>query len=120
MAEAENTVKTDDTDNSTNGPLAFKTAKDKVAEREVLFTIDDVPYDVPTKPGMRVVMRYLNVARKTGNDLYAAQQLVEDMLGEDKWADFLDWPDLDDETMNKVISRCVDLAVSSVEDDTKN
>lgn len=100
--------------------LHFETDKDKKADRVVLFTIDDTEFDVPAKPGMRIVMRYLNVARKTGNDLYAAQQLVEDMLGEEKWNQFLDWPDFDDKVMNTVIEKCIDIAVKSVEDTSKN
>lgn len=100
--------------------LHFETDKDKTADRVVLFTIDDEEYDVPTKPGMRVVMRYLNVARKTSNDLYAAQQLVEDMLGTEKWEKFLDWPDMTDKVMTTVIEKCIDLAVKSVEDTSKN
>lgn len=100
--------------------LKFETDKEKKTDRVLLFTIDDEKFDVPAKPGMRVVMRYLNVARKTGNDLYAAQQLVEDMLGEDKWARFLDWPDMDDKVMNTVIEKCIDIAVKSVEDTAKN
>src|ERR1044071_4825434 len=91
--------------------LKFETDKDVKAERVVLFTIDDKEYDVPSKPGMRVVMRYLNVARKTGNDLYAAQQLVEDMLGEEHWDEFLNWEGMTDKVMNTVLEKCIEIAV---------
>lgn len=100
--------------------LKFETDKDRKPNRVVLFTIDDEEFDVPAKPGMRVVMRYLNVARKTGNDLYAAQQLVEDMLGEEKWDKFLNWEGMTDPVMNTVLEKCIDLAVKSVEDTSKN
>lgn len=100
--------------------LAFKSNKAKKADRVVLFTIDDDEFTVPKKPGMGTVMRYLNVARKTGNDLFAAQALVEEMLGEEAWDKFLNWEDLDDEVMGAVIEKCVSLAIKSVEGTAKN
>lgn len=95
--------------------LTFKSKKDKSKDRVLLFKIDDEEFTVPKKPGMGTVMRYLNVARKSGNDLFAAQALVEELLGEEKWEKFLNWEDLDDEIMGKVIEKCVSLAVSSIE-----
>jgi hypothetical protein len=114
VAEADQTV------NSGPEVLKYTSNKDKKSERVLLFTIDDEEFTVPAKPGMRAVMRYLNVARKTGNDLYAAQQLVEDMLGTEKWERFLDWEDMDDKIMNSVVEKCINLAVTSVEDTAKN
>ncbi len=108
-------AKTAETDNTQPEVLEFK-SKGTTKDRVLLFKIDDEEFDVPEKPGMGTVMRYLNVARKTGNDLFAAQSLVEELLGEEKWDKFLNWPDLDDEIMGKVIEKCVSLAVSSVED----
>lgn len=105
-------------DNSQADVLSF-TSKKQDKNRVVLFTIDDEEFDVPAKPGMGTVMRYLNVARKTGNDLFAAQALVEELLGEEKWDKFLNWPDLDDAIMGKVIEKCVAVAVASVEDTEK-
>lgn len=107
------------TDNSQSEVLEFKST-DEAKDRVLLFKIDDKEFDVPKKPGMGTVMRYLNVARKTGNDLYAAQALVEEMLGEDKWDEFVNWKDLDDKIMNAVIEKCINLAVTSVEDSAKN
>jgi hypothetical protein len=94
--------------------LEFKSKKEK-KDRVVLFKIDDEEFTVPKKPGMGTVMRYLNVARKTGNDLFAAQALVEELLGAEAWDKFLNWEDLADEIMGAVIEKCVNLAVASVE-----
>jgi hypothetical protein len=94
--------------------LQFK-SKGKKKDRVLLFKIDDEEFTVPKKPGMGTVMRYLNVARKTGNDLFAAQALVEELLGEEAWNKFLNWEDLDDDIMGQVIEKCVNLAVASVE-----
>jgi hypothetical protein len=94
--------------------LEFK-SKGKKKDRVLLFKIDDEEFTVPKKPGMGTVMRYLNVARKSGNDLFAAQALVEEMLGEEKWNAFLEWEDLDDEIMGQVIEKCINIAVASVE-----
>jgi len=118
MAEA--TEKTVSNDASEPEVLAFKSKAKAKEYRVALFTIDDEEYTVPKKPGFKVVMRYLNVARKTGNDLYAAQQLCEDMLGAEAWERFLDWDDLDDDTMGKVIEKCVSLATASVNETAGN
>jgi hypothetical protein len=112
--------KTDNAEPKNGDVLSFKSKKDTSKDRVLLFTIDDEEFTVPKKPGMGTVMRYLNVARKSGNDLFAAQALVEELLGEEKWNKFLNWPDLDDEVMGAVIEKCVALAVASVEDTSKN
>jgi len=115
-------AKTDTVSNSQPGGdvLKFETPKDKTEDRVVLFTIDDKEFDVPKKPGMKVIMRYLNVSRKTGSDLFAAQKLVEDMLGEEKWEEFLAWDGLTDEIVSTVISKCITIATESVEEEAKN
>lgn len=115
MSEWVDPTQADNTETEGAKVLQFKSKKDKKDKRTLLFTLDDEEFTVPTKPGMGTVMRYLNVARKTGNDLMAAQSLVEELLGEDKWDKFINWPDLDDETMGAVISQCVALAIASVE-----
>lgn len=94
--------------------MKLTSKKDKKQDRIPLFSIDDKEYTVPKKPGFKVVMRYLNVARKSGNDLYAAQALCEDMLGTEAWEEFLAWDDLDDDVMSAVIEKCVTIATSSV------
>ncbi len=116
MAEA-----VDNTTVTTDDEIKAKSYKSKGGEKErvLLFTIDDEEFTVPKKPGMKAVMRYLNVARKTGNDLFAAQQLVEDMLGTEKWEKFLEWEDMDDEVANEVIEKCIAIAVASVESTSK-
>lgn len=107
---------TDNVEPAQSNVLSFKTDKDKKEERILLFTIDDEEFDVPAKPGMPTVMRYLNVARKTGNDLFAAQSLVEELLGEEKWEKFLNWEGQSTEVMNTVVEKCIALAVDSVEE----
>lgn len=102
--------------NETSAPevLQLTSKKDKKEDRVPLFSIDGKEYTVPRKPGFKVVMRYLNVARKSGNDLYAAQALCEDMLGSEAWEEFLAWDDLEDDVMSAVIEKCVNLATASV------
>lgn len=112
MAEA-----VDNTEPVEGEVLTFKSKKDKPKEERVtLFKIDDEEFTVPVKPKKAVVMRYLNVARKTNNDLMAAQSLVEELLGSAKWDRFLNWEDLDDDVMGSVITRCVELAIATFED----
>jgi hypothetical protein len=115
VAKADKTVdNTEPVEGAEPEVLEFKSKKEK-KDRVVLFKIDDEEFTVPKKPGMGTVMRYLNVARKTGNDLFAAQALVEELLGAEAWDKFLNWEDLDDEIMGAVIEKCVNLAVASVE-----
>lgn len=117
MAKADKNLDNETTVETDEAPvvLEFKSKKGK-KDRVVLFKIDDEEFTVPKKPGMGTVMRYLNVARKTGNDLFAAQALVEELLGSEAWDKFLNWEDLDDEIMGAVIEKCVNLAVASVEE----
>lgn len=117
MAEANETV---DNETPVEGEVLTFKSKGKAKDRVLLFKIEDedgnaTEFTVPKKPGMGTVMRYLNVARKTSNDLFAAQALVEEMLGEEKWNAFLEWEDLDDEIMGQVIEKCINIAVASVE-----
>jgi hypothetical protein len=102
-------------DNS--GPKVYKSTGKK-AERVVLFTIDDEEFTVPAKPGPVVTLRFLDELRRTGNEMFAALSLMESMLGKEDYAKFLEWEDLDDDTMSEVLEQVVQLALNRVEGTT--
>lgn len=99
------------------GPLVIKSSG-VAAERVTLFTIDDVEYTVPKKPGANVTLKFLNEMRKSGNEMFAALGLLESMLGEVKYNELLDYDELDDETLGKILEQVVKLAMDRVEDNT--
>lgn len=101
-------------DNSESGPKAYKSTGKKGA-RVVLFTIDDKEYTVPEKPGPNVTLKFLDELRRTGNEMFAALSLLETMLGKEDYQAFLDWDELDDETMGEVLEQVVQLALARVE-----
>lgn len=101
-------------DNAESGPKAYKSTGKKGA-RVVLFTIDDKEYTVPEKPGPNVTLKFLDELRRTGNEMFAALSLLETMLGKEDYQAFLDWDELDDETMGEVLEQVVQLALARVE-----
>lgn len=113
---ADEEVETEETvDNS--GPKAYKSTGKKGA-RVTLFTIDDKEYTVPAKPGPNVTLKFLDELRRSGNEMFAALSLLESMLGKEDYQAFLDWDDLEDDTMGEVIEQVVQLALARVEAST--
>jgi hypothetical protein len=92
--------------------LSLKSNKDRKDDRVPLFTIDDREYTVPAKPRMNITLKFMNEMRKSGNELYAAMQLLEDMLGTDNYQDLLNWDDLDDDVLGQIITQCIELATA--------
>jgi hypothetical protein len=109
------TMSDETVDNSTSSVIAVKSSGVK-KDRVVLFTIDDVEYDVPAKPGINITLKFLNTMRKSDNEMFAALQLLEDMLGAEKYADLLNFEELTDELLGKILEQCVALAMTRVED----
>jgi hypothetical protein len=101
--------------NSSESVLAFKSKKEK-APRVTLFSIDGEEFTVPAKPGANVTLRFLDELRRTGNEMFAALSLLETMLGKDKYQQFLDWEELEDEDLSAVLEQVVQLAMNRVED----
>jgi len=100
-------------DNS--GPIVVKSSGKK-KDRVVLFTIDDVEYSVPAKPGVNVTLKFLNEMRKSGNEMFAALGLLEAMLGEEKYNELLDYEELEDELLGQILEQVVKLAMDRVEE----
>lgn len=103
-------------DNS-SGPIVIKRSG-KVVERVTLFTIDDDEFTVPKKPGVNVTLKFLNEMRKSGNEMFAALGLLEAMLGLEKYEELLDYDELDDETLGKILEQVVKIAMDRVEETT--
>lgn len=112
VVEATESEETESVDNS--GPIVIKHSG-KVAERVVLFTIDDEEFDVPAKPGVNITLKFLNEMRKSNNEMFAALGLLEAMLGEEKYTELLDFDELDDDLLGKILEQVVKLAMDRVE-----
>lgn len=107
----------EETVDNTNGPKAYTSSSEKKA-RVTLFTIDDVEYTVPAKPGPNVTLKFLDELRRTGNEMFAALSLLETMLGKDSYQAFLDWEDLQDDQLSDVLEQVVGLAMNRVDETT--
>lgn len=97
------------------GPLVIKSSG-KPSARVLLFSIDASEYTVPAKPGVNVTLKFLNEMRKSGNEMFAALGLLEAMLGEEKYNELLEYDELDDDTLGKILEQVVKLAMDRVED----
>jgi hypothetical protein len=98
-----------------NGPIVVKSSG-KAQERVVLFTIDDEEFTVPAKPGVNITLKFINEMRRSNNEMFAALQLLEAMLGKDKYDRLLDYDELDDELLGKILEQVVKLAMERVEE----
>lgn len=97
------------------GPIVVKSSG-KARDRVVLFTIDDVEFSVPAKPGPNITLKFLNELRKSGNEMFAALVLLESMLGAEKYEALLDYEELDETLLNDILDQVVTLAMGRVED----
>lgn len=98
----------------TDGPLVIKSSG-KVVARTVLFTIDDKEFSVPSKPGANVTLKFLNEMRKSQNEMFAALGLLESMLGVDAYNELLDYDELTDDLLGKILEQVVKIAMDRVE-----
>lgn len=106
-------VEEEKVDNS--GPIVIKSSG-KAAERVVLFTIDDEEFSVPKRPGVNVTLKFLNEMRKSNNEMFAALGLLEAMLGSEKYNQLLDYEELEDEVLGKILEQVVRIAMERVEE----
>lgn len=100
-------------------PIALVGSAEKV-DRVSIFTIDDKEYTVPANPQLNVSMKYLDVLRRTDNQMFAAMQLLESMLGEADYQELLDFDGLTDEVLGQILAVCIELAFEKAEDAVKN
>lgn len=107
------TVPEETVDNS--GPIVVHSTG-KVPDRVILFTIDDNEFSVPAKPGVNVTLRFLDEMRRTSNEMFAALGLLEVMLGKDKYQELLDFDELDDDLLGKILEQVVKLALDRIEE----
>ncbi|MFJ4626172.1 hypothetical protein [Streptomyces sp. NPDC088847] len=92
----------------------------EAGERIPLFTIDGVEYTIPAKAPFKVALKFMNEAKRSGNDTYAALQLLEDMLGKDAYEKLLDFDGLTDDLMGEILTQCIERAFPDVSDTVKN
>jgi hypothetical protein len=95
--------------------MSFKSSGKK-QDRVTLFTIDDVEYTVPAKPGVNVTLKFLNEMRKSNNEMFAAMALLETMLGAKAYNDLLEYDELQDEQLSAILEQVVALAMDRVDD----
>lgn len=76
--------------------------KDVVTDIEI-FTLNGVTYSVKNKTRVNIALKYMDLARKEGQDA-AGGYLIEALLGADAYAALMDWEDLTMEILSEVIA----------------
>lgn len=89
-------------------------------DRVVLFTIDGEEFTIPEKPPFKVALKYMNESKRSGNDMFAALQLLEDMLGKEAYDRLLNFDGLTDELVGEILEQCIDRAFPALKEATKN
>lgn len=97
-------------------PVRLTSKSDAPADRIVLFYVDDEEYSIPKKIGRNHGLRYLRTMRLQGEAL-AAQELLEALIGEDGYKALMECDDLEDEQLDKIMTRLRDMALGEVEDE---
>lgn len=92
----------------------------EAGERIPLFSLDGVEYTIPAKAPFKVALKFMNESKRSGNDMFAALQLLEDMLGKDAYDKLLDFDGLTDELMGQIMEQCIDRAFPAVKESAKN
>lgn len=96
-------------------PVRLASKSTAPVDRVVLFYVDDTAYGIPKKIGSNHGLRYLQTARKQGEAI-AAQELLETLIGEDGYEALMGCDDLEDEQLDKIMTRLRDMALGEVED----
>lgn len=91
-----------------------------VGNRTVLFTIDGEEFTIPEKPPFKVALKFMNESKRSGNEMFAALQLLEDMLGKESYDRLLDFDGLNDELLGQILEQCIDRAFPALKEATKN
>jgi hypothetical protein len=91
-------------------PIRIPANDDVVEERVPLFYIGDDEYTIPKSIAPGVALKYMREAREHGRDL-ATAPLLTAVLGEDAYRALEDSKALDDDQMEWIVNKVLDLAV---------
>ncbi|MDH6448176.1 hypothetical protein M2155_000584 [Streptomyces sp. SAI-119] len=91
-------------------PLRIAANEDHVEERVPLFYIGDDEYTIPKSIPPGVALQYLREAREHGRDL-ATAPLLTAVLGEDAYRALEESKALDEDQMEWIINKVLDLAL---------
>lgn len=83
-----------------------------------LFEIDGEMYQIPAKPMINMVLKYLNMARKESQD-NAVGWLLEQMVGEEAYAALMDFDDLTSDQLKTIMMVVEEVAMGALENPTK-
>lgn len=99
--------------------IALKSRKDRVEERVELFSIDDKGYSIPTAIRPNQSLQIMHVFREKG-DAAGTSFMLETLLGSEGYDALINFDDLDEEDLEKIITIAFKLVNSASSDKTKN
>lgn len=95
--------------------LVLTTSKDKPApEKEVLFSIDGMEYEIPTKFGANAALQFARVVRLQGPDI-AVAWVLEYALGPSGYAALMNYDELTAEQLDQVTQVIVTRVAGAME-----
>lgn len=91
-----------------------KPSSDKPVEMVELFTLNGHAYEIPNKARMNVALRFLDEARRNGQD-QAAAYLIEVLLGREAYEALMNYDDLSPEDFQSIVQAAVKVVLGDLE-----
>lgn len=95
-------------------PLKSVKGKKAAQERVTLFSIDGKEYSISTKIRPNVSLKVMNVFRKQG-DTAGVDFMLETVLGSDAYEALMDFDDLEEDELEKIIKIAFELVAGTTE-----
>lgn len=95
--------------------LVTKRPEDRAPEERVeLFSIDDTSYTIPKKFPVGLGLKVIRTARRSGQEI-AMAELLEEVIGSDAYDALVNYKDLEDEHLERLMNIVNQLALGSLE-----
>lgn len=98
-------------------PVRFVTKRPEdrePVERVVLFSLDDKDYTIPRKFPVSLGLKVIRTMRKRGQEI-AMAELLEEVIGEDAYEALVNYPDLEDSDIERLMEIVQSLALGSLD-----
>jgi hypothetical protein len=94
--------------------IALKTNKDRKVSTVELFSIDGKAYSVPTSVRPNEALKVMHFTRTRG-ETAGVSYMLESMLGEEGYLALLDYDDLEEEDLEKIIKIASEIVAGALE-----
>lgn len=98
-------------------PIRFVTKRPEdrdPVERVVLFSLDDQEFSIPRKFPVNLGLKVIRTMRRQGSEI-AMAELLEEVIGADAYEALVNYPDLEDDDIARLMKIVTDLALGSLD-----